>query len=131
MNKLIEILKKGKTAVVKTDTLYGLLGLANDAAAVDHIYKIKGRDELKPVVVLVADNSQIENFGIKITDSYKEILKEYWPGPVSIIFPVNDDIKLHYLHKGTGGIAFRIPDDKYLLDILKETGPLVAPSANP
>ncbi len=131
MRKLSELLKKGKIAVVRTDTLYGILGLAKDPHVVDRIYKIKGRDELKPVVVLVADCKQIEGLGLALNDTCRTLLGEYWPGPVSVILPVKEEFELHYLHKGTGGIAFRIPDDEYLLELLKETGPLVAPSANP
>ncbi len=33
--------------------------------------------------------------------------------------------------RGTGSIAFRYPKDERLQEILKDTGPLVAPSANP
>ena len=36
-----------------------------------------------------------------------------------------------YLHRGTNSLAFRFPAKKSLIEILKKTGPLVAPSANP
>ncbi len=131
MKTLVNILKKGGVAVVKTDTLYGLLGLAKDPHVVDRIYRLKGRDQLKAVVVLVADINQIESFGISLGEKCRKALEEYWPGPVSIILSASKEKDLHYLHKGTGGVAFRIPDDPYLLELLKQTGPLVAPSANP
>jgi L-threonylcarbamoyladenylate synthase len=45
---------------------------------------------------------------------------------------VNDaKVDTHYIHKGTGGIAFRIPDEESLRALLLDVGPLVAPSANP
>jgi L-threonylcarbamoyladenylate synthase len=35
-----------------------------------------------------------------------------------------------YLHRGTNSLSFRFPKDKLILNILKISGPLIAPSAN-
>ena len=59
----------------------------------------------------------------------EEILKKYWPGPVSIIFPCSDE-KLRYLYRTEGSLAFRVPDNPELIRLLEQTGPLIAPSAN-
>ena len=58
------------------------------------------------------------------------ILKRLWPGKVSAVLPCSDE-QWAYLHRGTGTVAFRLPDDAGLRALLRETGPLVAPSANP
>jgi L-threonylcarbamoyladenylate synthase len=59
-----------------------------------------------------------------------QILKKVWPGKVSVILPcINNEFK--YLHRGSKSLAFRLPNKKSLIEILKKTGPLVAPSANP
>ena len=58
------------------------------------------------------------------------VLNVCWPGPVSIILPCTAE-KWAHLHKGKGTLAFRCPRDMWLSEILRETGPLVAPSANP
>ena len=57
-------------------------------------------------------------------------LKEFWPGKVIVIMPCLDE-KLAYLHRGTNSLAFRIPDNVLLQNIISKVGPLVAPSANP
>jgi L-threonylcarbamoyladenylate synthase len=131
MRNLASIIKNNGVAVIKTDTLYGIVGLAKNSIVVDRIYKLKNRNPLKPVVVLISSFSDIENFGIHLSDDIKEKLNKYWPGKISIIIPVDGSLDLHYLHKGTGGIAFRLPDDENLIKLIKQTGPLVAPSANP
>ncbi len=131
MKKITSIIKKGGVAVIKTDTLYGIVGLATDQHVVDRIYTIKKRDLLKPVVVLIHDLSEIEKLGIVLSEKFKDITKLHWPGKVSIIVSAPESVNLHYLHKGTGGVAFRVPDDSELRELLEETGPLVAPSANP
>lgn len=70
----------------------------------------------------------LRKFGVKINPKIKNKLKEYWPGPVSIILDCNK--KFDYLHRGTKALAFRLPNDSWLKSLLKKTGPLVAPSAN-
>ncbi len=131
MKKVTSIIKNGGVAVIKTDTLYGIVGLAKNQNVVNRIYKIKNRNILKPVVVLVDNISDIKKLGVIISDKKRKVLKKYWPGKISIILPTKDSVNLHYLHKGTGGIAFRIPDNNDLRNLLNKTGPLVAPSANP
>lgn len=131
MKSLVKIIQDKGVAVIRTDTLYGIVGLAKDEHVVDRIYNIKNRNPLKPVIVLVSDFSDIESFGITLSQDFKKAASMYWPGKVSIVIPVPDSIDLHYLHKGTKGIAFRVPDKQDLIDLIKKTGPLVAPSANP
>lgn len=132
MKSFKKIIKEGGIAVIQTDTLYGLVADAKNEKAVHRVYEVKKRDVLKPVIVLVANFEQIESFGIDISKDLKKILNNYWPGKVSIILPANDTtVDTHYIHKGTGGIAFRIPAKESLREILRDVGPLVAPSANP
>jgi L-threonylcarbamoyladenylate synthase len=125
----VEILKKGGVGVLATDTLYGLVGSAFSSEAVDRVYKLKQRDRAKPFIVLVSCIEDLEKFGIALTAKLIEKLKQYWPGPYSILLPVASE-RFAYLHRGTHRIAFRLPDKKDLLEILQQTGPLVAPSAN-
>lgn len=113
-----------------TDTLYGLVGSAFSSETVEKIYRLKNRDPKKPLIVLIVDWQDLEKFGAEIFVADKKILKKIWPGPVSVILPVKDS-NFTYLHRGMKTIAFRWPKNKRLLKTLKETGPLVAPSANP
>ncbi|MCA9351806.1 threonylcarbamoyl-AMP synthase [Patescibacteria group bacterium] len=132
MKSFREIIQNGGVGVMRTDTLYGLVCDAHNPHAVERIYRIKQRDLLKPVLILVANLEQIASFDITLTPTMKKHLDQYWPGKVSIILPANDtSVNTHYIHKGTGGIAFRIPDDAELRNLLLEVGPLIAPSANP
>ena len=44
---IIKILKAGGVRVMLTDTIYGLVGRADNKKAVERIYKIKGRNKKK------------------------------------------------------------------------------------
>ena len=128
--KIIEVLKNGGVGVLPTDTLYGLVGSALSQSVVERIYKIKNRNDSKPLIVLISDISDLVKFNVKINKYQAKILKKFWPGKVSIILPC-ESLKFKYLHRETKSIAFRLPAKKSLIEILKKTGPLVAPSANP
>lgn len=123
------VLKNGGIAVLPTDTIYGIVGLAANKTAVEKIYKLRKRTSSKPMIVLVASVEQITNLGIKVTLKQKAIFKKLWPNPVSIVINCPAK-KLHYLHRGKNSVAFRIPDNEFLQRLLTLTGPIVAPSAN-
>jgi len=114
--KAIKILKNDGVGVIPTDTLYGLVGSAFSKKAINRIYKIKNRNKNKKLIILISSIRDLKKFKIKINKEEAKILKKFWPGRVSIIL---------------GNIAFRLPKKKSLLKILRKTGPLVAPSANP
>lgn len=126
---VIKLLRAGKIGVIPTDTIYGLVGQAFSKRAVEKIYEIKKRDTKKPFIILISSSLDLKLFGIKIMPETAKILKNFWPGPVSVLFSCRDK-KLAYLHRGTNKLAFRLPKDKKLRNFLHSTGPLVAPSAN-
>ncbi|MDD3386756.1 MAG: L-threonylcarbamoyladenylate synthase [Candidatus Pacebacteria bacterium] len=124
LNKYIgDSLKRGKIAVIPTDTIYGIVCSALNKESVEKLYKIRKRDSLKPMIILIGSLEDLSIFNIKKS----EIFNKYWPGRVSIIVECNN---FEYLHRGKNSLAFRLPDDKDLINILKISGPIVAPSAN-
>ncbi len=128
----IKTLKNDGLIVMAADTLYGILGRAHPKKAVQKIYSLKGRDSDKPFIILISKLSDLRAFGIALSDTQELFLKNVWPGKVSVILPCPGK-KFSYLHRGTESLAFRLIGPRYrtLHSILKATGPLVAPSANP
>jgi L-threonylcarbamoyladenylate synthase len=127
---VIPALTNGDLAVIPTDTLYGIVGQALNQQTVEKIYKLKGRSPEKPCIILISSLEELEQFGIELTEELKPKLLEFWPGPTSIILPCSR-ADLEYLHRGTNTLAFRMPNKLELIEVIKATGPLVAPSANP
>ena len=127
--KVIEILKNGGVGVIPTDTIYGLVGSTFSRTAVERIYKIKNRPDDSPFIILISSLKDLESFDIKINKEQAKILKKFWPGKVSIILSCKS-AKYKYLHRGTKSLAFRFPNKRSLIEIIRKTGPLVAPSAN-
>lgn len=133
--KIIEILKNGGIGVLPTDTIYGVVGSVWQRKTVERIYKLRKRDPKKPMIVLIAGLKDLDLFDIKLSELNFDSLKKFWPGKVSVILscptPSEGSDKLSYLHRGVKSLAFRLPKPKWLRDLLKKTGPLIATSANP
>lgn len=127
---LKKTIKTSGIAVIPTDTVYGIVGRADNKNTVERIYETRRRNPDRPCIILIGDISDMNNFSIKLAPSQAEEVKKYWPGPVSIIFDCLDE-KFTYLHRGTNTLAFRLPEDEGLREFLKESGPIIAPSANP
>lgn len=125
----IKKIKNGAIAVIKTDTLYGICGSALNKKTVEKIYSIKKRNKSKPFIVLIPSIISLKKFDVKVSTNLKKFLDKIWPGPISVLLPIENK-KFEYLTRGTKKIAFRVPDKKDLVAILKKTGPMVAPSAN-
>lgn len=127
--EIIQILKSGGTVILPTDTQYGLIAQALNKTAVEKVYELRKRSPNKPFIILIFSIDDLKLFGINIDNKTSDFLQKIWPNPVSVILPVETN-DFAYLHRGTNSIAFRIPNDSELLSILRETGPLIAPSAN-
>lgn len=124
--ELIETLRNGGVAVIRTDTIYGVIGLASSRDTVERIYKIKGRNPSKsPIVLIGSSEAMFDNYDAKTLED----LKKYWPGPNSIILP--SDNGPEWLTRGNHSIAYRLPDDEQIKELASLIGPLIAPSANP
>jgi len=126
----IKILKDGGVGIIPTDTIYGLVGRAFLPEAVGRIAKLKNRSDGKGFIVLISSLEDLEKFGVIPTETAKIFLKKFWPGQVSVEF-ISSASRFDYLKKIGGTIAFRVPNKPDLLELLRQTGPLVAPSANP
>lgn len=127
--KLVDVLKNGGIAVIPTDTIYGIVGSALIPDTVQEIYRLRKRTSDKPFIILISSIGDLEKFDVQLTPDQRKFLKKIWPNCVSVVLTCPDG-KWKYLHRGTKSLAFRIPKDDKLLELLKKTGPLIAPSAN-
>ncbi|PIT92525.1 MAG: threonylcarbamoyl-AMP synthase [Candidatus Harrisonbacteria bacterium CG10_big_fil_rev_8_21_14_0_10_42_17] len=133
ISEIVQTLKADNNNIVcmPSDTVYGLFACAFNRQAVERLYEVKGRDENKPFIILLASKEELEKFGVtNLSEVAQKILQTYTPGSVTFIVEVQSP-EFEYLKRNGKTLAFRIPDDETLQSILKETGPLVAPSANP
>jgi len=127
--EIVSILKIGGVGILPTDTLYGLVASAFNEKAVERVYKLRKRNPDKPMIVLIYSLEDLKKFGIELSSAQFETVGKIWPGKVSIVFACNSE-KYSYLHRGKNTLAFRLPQEEWLRGLLRQAGPLVAPSAN-
>lgn len=126
---IINDLKNGKIGVMPTDTIYGIVGSALNKQTVEKIYKLRKRSNDKPFIILISSLKDLELFSIKLTNEQRIFLQRCWPSPLSVILQMESE-EFKYLHRGRNSLAFRMPKDTKLIELLNQTGPLVAPSVN-
>ncbi len=124
------LLRAGKVGIIPTDTVYGLVGSALLPEVVERMYTIKQHRDKKPYIVLISSFDALREFNIQLSPRILAPFSENTETPTSIILPCQNPAYA-YLHRGTESIAFRIPNHVTLKTLLEQTGPLVAPSANP
>lgn len=125
--EVIKVINDGGVVISPTDTVYGILADAFNVDAINRIYKIKGREKNKPLLILLKNEKYLEMF---CDTPIPDIIKNNIPGELTFIMPLSKNLKHNFTYlKST--VAIRIPKDYYIELILKETPPIVAPSANP
>lgn len=127
--EVAELIKGGAIGVIPTDTLYGIVASVRRKEAIERLYKVRNRDENKACIIIAADSSQIIDTDAW-EDAHWQAAKQYWPGSVSIILPTTSKTP-KYLHHGNQAPPYRVPDHADLHELLKLSGPVIAPSANP
>ena len=128
MANLEEILQTGGAVILPTETVYGLFAQAMNEEAVEHVYHLKRRPKDKAMNLNVADYETILAFS-KNQPTYLKKLYDALPGPLTIILQANDRVPA-WINSGLSTIGFRIPKHPQTLALIKETGPLIGPSAN-
>ena len=126
-----QIIRAGGLVAVPTETVYGLAGNGLNEKAVSEIYEVKGRPTVKPLSLMVPDESAMELYCEDVPPQAHALAKRFWPGPLTIVLKAKPEIPSIVLAGGTT-VGLRCPDHPLTLSLLKSCGlPLAAPSANP
>lgn len=126
-----DLLIKNEVVAFPTETVYGLGGNAENSEAVGKIFAAKGRPSDNPLIIHIAEEQQLYDFVEDISDGARLLMKEFWPGPLTLIFKRKEGKLSDLATAGLSTVAVRMPDHPVALAILKECGlPIAAPSAN-
>ena len=124
------IIREGGLVAFPTETVYGLGGNALDAGAAKKIYAAKGRPSDNPLIVHVADPSEVEKYAAEVSPLARRLMDTFWPGPLTIVFPKKDCIPME-TSGGLSTIAIRCPRSEATRALIRAAGvPIAGPSAN-
>jgi L-threonylcarbamoyladenylate synthase len=137
LDKEIESAKKlllGKLVAFPTETVYGLGVDAENKGAINRLYSVKGRPNNHPVIVHIAEQQLVEYWAKEIPDYAKSLMKEFWPGPMTLILSRTHHAA-DWITGGQDAVGLRIPSHPVALKLLNEFHKLggrgvAAPSAN-
>jgi L-threonylcarbamoyladenylate synthase len=127
--KCASIVSSGGIVVYPTDTIYGIGCDPYNDGSVRRIFKIKGRNEKKPLPILACRIEDIEKI-VFLDNIGKLLARKYWPGALTIVSLLKDDNISSQLRAGKNSIGVRIPNNKCTLLLLKHCKYLAGTSAN-
>jgi len=119
---------RGELVVYPTETVYGLGADALDAAAVERVFDLKGRDRSNPLSLGVASVDDALRY-TRPTERAVAFARAFLPGPVTVVVERGDRVP-DALTAGRDRVGIRVPDHDLARALMAETGPLTATSAN-
>jgi tRNA (guanine-N7-)-methyltransferase len=131
--EIVQVLSRGGLVVMRSDTVYGIFAAALNELAVGKLRVVRERSEEEGFIVL-ADSVDTVARLVELSDELRKRLTTIWraDSSTSVILPA-DGLEVGWLsdrRESKPTICFRVPHDEKLRQLLAETGPLCAPSAN-
>lgn len=129
--KAAEVISNGGVVAFRTDTFYGLGVDPFNSVAVARLRHLKGREDNKPILLLISDTDHVERLITARSDRFKVAAREFWPGPLTIIGEAVSSLP-DEITAGTGTVGVRLPADASVREFVRDCGGvLTATSANP
>ncbi len=131
MEGAIATLNRGGVLAVPTETVYGLAVRLDNEPAILKLLTLKERpvDSGKILTMMLPSVKDIPKYA-EIDRRHMNLARRYFPGELTLVLKKRPDFQ-HVYFNNFDTIGIRIPAHKYMLDLLKETGPLLVTSANP
>lgn len=124
---LRDILARGGVAAVPTETFYALAADPASEKGVSRVFEIKGRDDGKPLLVLVSSREDLARLGVEAAPRLLERFFGIWPAPLTVVLPLRTPIAAS---RGSRTLAVRVPAGGTIRRLLDRVGPLTGTSAN-
>lgn len=124
----IAALNADRIVAFPTDTAYGLAVLADRPAAIEVIYRLKGRPPSLPLILLAADMAALEDLAC-FDPLATALARKWWPGPLTLVLKAGQGVS-RFIVAADGTIGVRVPDHAAALALLSAAGPLATTSAN-
>lgn len=129
VQKAAKIIKNGGLVVYPSDTVYILAVDPTNETAVKKLLAFKDRWVGKAISIAVADKKMAEDY-VSLSPNAQSIYANLLPGPFTIVSAGKHKVATG-IEAENGTLGIRIPDNKWIADLVKATGgPVTATSAN-
>ena len=124
------IAAQGGLVAFPTETVYGLGASAYDETSVARIYAAKGRPSDNPLIVHIADISDIDRLAESVSAEARRLIEAFMPGPFTIILKKSPLVP-GAVTAGMDTVGIRFPENDTAQRFIRAAGvPIAAPSAN-
>lgn len=121
---------RGHVIGIPTDTFYGLAADPFNLAAVEQIYRIKGRPEARALPILVVSLEQALTLARDLPPAFLQLAEKFWPGALTLIVDATHKLPLK-VTANTGRVALRWPNSRVACAVVNAAGmPVTGTSAN-
>jgi L-threonylcarbamoyladenylate synthase len=126
-----KVIRTGGLVAFPTETVYGLGCDAMNPVAAAKVFEAKQRPQFDPLIVHIADRSQLDAVVTSQPPLAQKLMDAFWPGPLTIVLPKQSVIP-DLVTAGLPTVAVRMPSHPVAQALIREAGtPIAAPSANP
>ncbi len=108
LGRVADALRRGAVAACPTDTVYGLAADPFNEAALDVLFRAKGRDDGKPVLLVVGSIEQVRMVSKPMDPKALVCARTFWPGPISLVLPAVEGLPRSITGAG-GKVCVRCP----------------------
>lgn len=130
VERAARVIASGGLLVYPTETVYGIGADARNADALSRIPVVKGRDEKKPILVLIGSGEAVREFAANVPDVAEVLMRAFWPGPLTLVFRARGDVP-ELLTAGTGTVGLRYSPNAFCRELIQRSGrPITSTSAN-
>jgi L-threonylcarbamoyladenylate synthase len=130
VDRAARIISSGGLIVYPTETVYGIGADARNPDAIGRIPAVKGRDERKPILVLVGSHDEVTEFASAVSDTAWALMGAFWPGPLALVFRARNDVS-ELLTAGTGTVGLRCSPNAFCRELIQHSGKAItSTSAN-
>lgn len=130
LQRAAAVLRDGGLVAFPTETVYGLGANALDPAAVERIFRAKGRPSYNPLIAHCPDAVAARELAAGWPDGAERLASAFWPGPMTLVLPKRALVP-DIVTAGLPSVALRVPAHPVAHALLEAVRlPLAAPSAN-
>lgn len=127
--KALKVLQDGGIILYPTDTIWGIGCDAGNEEAVQKIYALKQRDESKSMIVLLANDNQLQSYVSEVPDIAYNLI-EYAENPLTLVMPGAKNMAKNLI-AADGSVGLRVTRHQFCQQLIQRLRrPLVSTSAN-
>ena len=129
LEKALKVLKKGGVILYPTDTVWGIGCDATNTKAVSKIIKIKQREKIKSLIILIENEKDLNKYLKEVPYQAFDLMASNQK-PLTIIYYGARGLASNVIHED-GSIGIRVVKDEFCLKLIRQLGkPIVSTSAN-